>query len=202
MITVECSQNRKTGIGVANSYRGKQSCTPNCPMKKACYAKRGYTNLSFNRATNDKKDDAEQISEFITKLPPKTLVRMHVSGDFFNKGKVDRKYINALVSSLKKRSDVVSWSYTHGFKRMKNFSKGLKNFTLSASCQNIKEVKWAKKKGWDTVLIVPKDFKTNQYIEKERIIVCPSQLNSKTTCSLCQLCIKKNRKYVIAFKIH
>jgi len=202
MITVLKSRNAKTGK-VAASYRGKHSCPKTCAAYNSCYAKTGPVNIVFSRA-EESKDDAAKISEFIASLPANYKMRHHTAGDLLNaKQKPDMPYINSLIGALKARLDLITWGYTHAWKSFeRNPFKGIASVNFNASCDTFSEIKEAKQRGFDTVVIVPENATPGIY-EGERVIICPAQMGKgEVTCDKCQLCSKKDRAYSIGFRLH
>lgn len=203
VITTDKSRNSKTGP-VAATYRGKQTCPSDCPAFKACYAKGGYTNLAFDKASIKREiSDTVQFTKWIASLPFGQKIRHNVSGDFVkDNATLDRTYIRGFIRAMMKRPDLNSWGYTHAWKKFKSnvFSK-LNSANINASCDKISDIKSAKEKGFDTVVIMPQDAKTGMY-DGERIVICPNQTNEKVTCEKCMLCARKNRNFTIGFRIH
>ncbi len=203
MLTVNRSENNKTGK-ISATYRGKTTCPATCYAFKVCYAKTGVTNIAFMRAGLEKSiSDVCQFTEWIASLPIGQKIRHHVSGDFVkDNNKLDREYIKGFIKAMAKRSDLQSWGYTHAWKSFKtNIFKKLKSVTISASCDSISEIKTARDKGFDTVVIMPVNAKSGVY-NNERVIICPNQSNSKITCEKCMLCFKKNRNFTVGFHVH
>lgn len=201
MINVAVSRNAKTGV-VAASYRGKQSCPLTCQAYQSCYAKSGPTNIVFNRAGQD-ENDAISITTFIASLAKGWKMRHHVAGDLVNAAQeIDKPYLTALIEALKKRLDLVTWSYTHAWRLFEsNPFKGIVSVNFNASCDSITEIKEARAKGFDTVVIMPENAKSGAY-DGERIVICPAQVNKAITCDKCLLCFKKDRPYSVGFRLH
>lgn len=214
MLTTTHSENAKLG-SMAATYRGKQSCPVTCGAYKACYAKFGATNYQFARATQQGlKEDANKILQFIINLPLKHKIRHFVSGDLVNTlQKIDWGFVKALISGHSQRPDVTGFGYTHSWKKFRKNPFVNKNLTINASCDKPKEIEQAKKRGFDTVLIVPETVPHGKTVYNGVTgLVCPNQAAKKLikdgkkavniTCDNCMLCAKQNRDYTIFFWAH
>ena len=215
MLTTLRSLNRKLGA-MSSTYRSKDSCPVTCALYKVCYSKFGVGNIQFDRATRQGiKDDAKQIFEFITTMPLSQKIRHFVGGDFCRDGKnIDKKFVNSLIKAHGKRTDLQAFGYTHEWDKFKfNPFKAIKSLTFNASCETPEQVKAAKKKGFDTVMVVPQNTplgKSN--IGGVKVLICPNQTAKamadkghampEITCDKCMLCFKKNRDYTIGFLSH
>ena len=204
MLTVLKSENRKTGP-IATTYRGKQSCPTECPQFKTCYAKFGCTNIQFDLAGKKQIDrEAVLIGKFIRSLPPAHKLRHFVAGDLLKDGKIDRVFIKSMIRAHIRRQDLKGWGYTHAWARFKkNPFANIESLTISASCENGKQIKQARKKGFDTVITVPENTPSGLSIyQQEKILVCLSQVHEDITCEKCMICFKKNRTFSVAFRAH
>ena len=204
--TKDYSKDSKLGRGVWATYRGKQTCPADCALIKKCYAKKAHTNISFERATENYSNEGETIKAYITSRPKGDKIRHHVSGDFLIDDKADTEYINSVIEGHKKRPDLRGWTYTHAWKVLDNVFKGIKSLTVNASCDTVADIKIARAKGYDTVIVVPKDTAPVSTVDGEKIVICPNQVQAKRgvklACSDCMLCFKKDRNYTVGFRQH
>jgi len=214
MITVIKTENAKLG-NMGATYRGMQSCPSFCGAFEVCYAKFGAVRFQFSRATRKyRKQEGNKLIEWLKETPSNFVLRHLVSGDLTLKDKVDWHFVKSLIKAHKVRPDVIGFGYTHAWKLFKkNPFLGLKRLVFNASCDSVSEIKQAKKKGFDTVVIVPENVPHGYTDYKgERILICPNQAATKLikngkaclpiTCDKCMLCAKQNRNYTIAFWVH
>jgi hypothetical protein len=206
--TVTKSGNRKTG-NVSATYREVGStCPSSCSLLgNGCYAKLGLVGLQSMKSGIDDKD-AYYLTQFFQKAGPKGvpfkgLIRHHVSGDVFRNDAPDFEYITAMNEAHMSRPDVQGWGYTHGWKALQATDFYAKGLTMNASCETIEEVKEAKSKGWDTVMVVSSGETRTAWVEDGLpMVVCPQQYKERVTCTSCLMCVKKKRKYTIVFRAH
>lgn len=214
MLTTTRSGNAKLGL-MASTYRGKQTCPLTCAAYKACYSKFGHGNIQFDRATKQGiKEDAKQIFQFITTLPFMHKVRHFVAGDFTSDGKkLDKGFVQAMIKAHEKRPDIRAFGYTHAWRLFKKNPFKQASLTINASCETGKEVKAARAKGFDTVMIVPSNTPHGKSkVDGINVLVCPNQSSKAKieagmqvpliTCDNCMLCFKKNRDYTVGFLPH
>lgn len=202
------SKNSKLGSNVRATYR---EVGPTCPStcehlkSKSCYAMYAFVNIHAKKSGYH-PSDSEAIYDYLKGLPEGKAIRHHVSGDFLKPGDlIDDEYIDAVLKGHNERDDLEGWSYTHAWKRLDaNRMNGAKSLTVNASCDSEEEVFQALEAGWPVTTVVPEDHQGG-YISKEgksaRVVICPSQTND-LSCSECKLCWRKNRKAVVAFRVH
>ena len=213
MLTVLKSGNAKIGISSA-TYRGRQSCPSDCRLKllNLCYAENYPLGYQFSRAGVDFEQDASKVYSFIKNLPFARKVRHLVSGDLFTNDKLDWPFIKNLIKGHRERPDVIGWAYTHGFKRFRKNPFKLKNLVVNASCDFPSDVAKAKKRGFNTVLVVPETIPSGKSEYKGiKGLLCPAQTsdrlvkagktNIKVTCEKCLICAK-DRDLTIFFAVH
>ncbi len=202
MLTVTKSENRKLG-NCGATYRGKMTCPSDCPAFKACYGKAGFCNIQFENAGKEKeKSDTVQLVKWIASLAQGFKFRMHVTGDFLTDDVMDKTYIRGFMRAMFKRPDLKCWGYTHAWNRFKkNIFKKIASININASCDSISDIKAAKKKGFDTVIVMPVDAKSGVY-DGERIVICPAQTAQNMNCEKCMICFRKNRDFSIGFRAH
>lgn len=110
--------NSKTGT--PGTYRPVGPSCPSCPLEAGCYARFGPVGLHQGRAPIDPLASATAATiAMIAALRSRTAARLHVSGDFYEHGKLCAEYIDLLVecaSRVRRRFDfrgIIAWSYTH-----------------------------------------------------------------------------------------
>jgi hypothetical protein len=215
MIAIAKSENSKLGEGMGATYRSKDSCPKDCFFyNKLCYGKQGYTNIAFEKATKQgTKKDANEIYNFIKSLPIGKKLRHFVVGDLCADNKLDWNFIKAMIRGHTERPDVQAFGFTHAWRRFKANPFTQENLTINASAEKPEQIALAKKRGFDTVLVVPEGTPIGKSNYKGvDILVCPSQaseqlieqgkMKEKIVCSKCMLCAKKNRSRTIAFIAH
>lgn len=204
---VKSSSNSKLGKGVATSYRAVgQTCPSSCQhlQSNSCYAMFGFVALHQRKAGYG-KSDGEKAYDFIKSLPSGAVLRHHVSGDFFVDDKPDEDYIGNILKGHKERPDIAGWTYTHGWKQLNSKEMNSSNLAVNASCDNVPDLIKAISDGWPATITVSED--TDNHVinindEKIHIVICPQQQNSDVTCKDCGLCIRKDRKSVVGFRLH
>jgi len=210
------SGNKKTGpIPVSTSP--KETCPSACPLKKSgCYAASGALNIHWMRLTQ--KKTGEEWNSFLSKiksLRAGQLWRHNQAGDLAgDNNKIDRKKLRELTAANKNKRAIC---YTH---------KPVLNGQASASIvkSNREAVKEAVKNGFvinlsannlnhadkllelgiaPVVAIVPTEQKTNCLTPNgKRVVICPASVRENVNCSVCGLCARANREYVIGFPAH
>jgi hypothetical protein len=194
MQTITRQRNSKLGKGVMSTYRGKKTCPPDCPMFKACYAKCGPANLAFSKPMQ--KNEGDKLFAFMQSIPQGKTFRHHVTGDFGRNGKLDYEYIAAFILAHYSRPDVTAWTYTHFWRSFtKNPFQG-SNVNVNASCETLQDVKEAREKGFDAVLVTK-----SKEVPQGAILCRHAQSNGKVQCKDCLMCATKNHP-TIALPIH
>lgn len=198
------SSNKKLGKGVRATYR---EVGPTCPQdcqhlqSKSCYAMYAFVKIHADKSEYD-KNDANIIYSYLTNLPLKKKIRHHVSGDFMKPGdEIDNDYIDAVLAGHKLRPDLQGWTYTHVWKRLDSEEMNSeKSLTVNASCDTEDDVRKALSEGWPATMVVDEGFEGGR-IDETNVVVCPNQTHD-LSCADCMLCFRKNRKAVVAFRVH
>lgn len=205
------SSNSKVGpIPVSTS--AESTCPPACPLREGCYAKGGPLYIHWKKVSNGSR--GVPFSEFckeIKGLPKNQLWRHNQAGDLPGEGdKINNGQVYSLVQANKGKR---GFTYTH--KPVKDSPYAEENvevikfcndngFTVNLSANNLDEVDEYMALDIGPVVTVlpensPKNFTTKG---GNKVVVCPAQLNDKTSCNTCQLCQKKDRDYAIGFRSH
>ena len=206
-LTKRDSQNRKLGENVRATYRKVGStCPSDCRHLKnrSCYAMYGYVDISA-RKSDYSKSDGQMLKDYILDLPSGKLIRHHVSGDFMKPGGVvDDDYIDDMLEAHKERPDIKGWGYTHAWKDISPIKiNSVRGLTINASCDSMEDA-FEVSNEWPSVVTVGEDFKSKEVSlngDTKRVVVCPNQ-TSGLSCSDCRLCMKKDRKSIVAFRVH
>lgn len=181
-----------------------------CPGKtewcdKHCYAariERMYPNVKKAWAENfeiAKSDNfVKEMTEALKKIPKKyTVIRIHVSGDFFNE-----KYIRDWIEVIKAHPNLSFYAYTKAWRVPKMLDAledltNLLNMTLFASTDI------STKSGVGPIFMREAFAGDNKPIMKDRTFTkCPAQGNIAKTCDQCKLCSKASSAVNIFFKTH
>lgn len=191
LMVIPRSENRKLTdgrISVAATYR---AVGPTCPkdcgfLGKGCYAQRGPVHFQQARARG-RHDTLEAIAETDVKL-----VRHHVSGDLFRGDKLDIPYLESVIDFHRRNPSIQGWTYTHRWRDLHQAGyrpkKMPRNLAILASCDNVKQMREARRAGWPTARVAEE--------RADRLpgeAVCRYQLDG-TTCSRCKLCWEADPK--------
>ena len=174
------------------------TCPRSCPLIDACYAKQGRVNLHQRGASS--LDDGSIYRDWVRTLPQDAMVRLHVSGDIMRpdgSDTPDGPYLDAMAEAAEERPDVVAYGYTHAWRDVPS-SINRPNLVINASCDTAEDIEDARAAGWDVVTVVPS---TVQWRRRGDVVVCPQQ-TSGIPCDKCRLCMRPNRRLVVAFKAH
>jgi hypothetical protein len=208
------SKNEKTGP-IAVTTSSKYTCPDVCPLKKkGCYADSGPLQLHWELVTNQKRGVSfDYFLILLLKLKRFSELRYGQAGDLpkikDNTDTIDNDKLSRLTAVIKQRK-LKAYAYTH-FPVINHVAnqeaiKAANNngFTINLSANNISEV--------DSLLslnIAPVAVIMNQSAPKvsytdqgNKIVICPAQTNTKTTCMDCMLCQKNDRDFSIGFYPH
>lgn len=202
------SKNSKTGpIPVTVSNR--KTCPPSCPLlKEGCYAEGYYTQYHWDKVTNGERGtNWDDFINCIKSLPKRVLWRHNISGDLVGSNDViDAPALAQLVQVNKNKS---GFTYTHYPMTNNNNIQAVKmandgGFTVNLSANNIEQADYYKTLNVAPVVVVVSENcdKVTFTPNNNKIVICPAQTSDKVTCATCGLCQKKNRDYIIGFRVH
>ena len=208
------SANSKTGP-MAVSTTAKASCPDKCPLKKAgCFADGGPLQLHWEQVSQGKR--GVSFDDFLLQveaLPRGAEYRHNQAGDLppkeDEKDTIDAVKLAALAAVIRRRR-INGFTYTH-YPVIDNEinqdaikAANEQGFTINLSANNIREV--------DNLLalniapvavIMPLSAPKVSFTDKgNKIVICPAQTNTKTTCVDCMLCAKSDRAFSIGFYPH
>lgn len=202
------SSNSKTGA-IPVTVSNRKTCPPSCPLlKNGCYAEGYYTQLHWDKVTSGERGtNWNEFINSIKSLPKRILWRHNVSGDLVGANDViDATALAQLVQANKNKS---GFTYTHYPMTNNNNIQAVKNannggFTVNLSANNIEQADYYKTLNVAPVVVVVGEDcnKVTFTPNKNKIVVCPAQTSEKVTCSSCGLCQKKDRDYIIGFRVH
>lgn len=189
-----------------------QTCPSDCAFLRGghearCYATKGNVAIHMRRS-GWSENDGETVREFIAGLPRHHLLRHHVSGDLGRPGgAVDEAYVDGIVAGHKDNPGVKGWMYTHFHRQIDPARVNFPGLTTNASADTFEEAADARRRGWPTVVVLPKDehrrrFKVEVAGEILDVVRCPQQGNPAIGCATCRLCLRSDRALVVGFVQH
>ena len=166
-----------------------QTCPASCPYLGAgCYAEGGNVRMHQVRAS-DRCGPSVRAAAVAMVWAARTdrLARLHVSGDFLERGRIDRHYIDALIRigrwiQQQTGRTIVAWSYTHiGPERFERFRTEL----LGAGIV----VRYSDRTEGPGAVVWPHDDRAGIKVRFGKGAVrCPAQLSDSVSCDDCRLC--------------
>jgi hypothetical protein len=205
------SRNRKTGfIPVTTSEEA--SCPSSCPLKEKniCYAKKGKVKIIWQevkagiskRWNKPFKNDYDSLLKEIKKLPPGQLWRHNQAGDLAHTGNNESIDFDKLKQLVKANKGKNGFTYTHKTQLEENFQKikyaNNNGFTINLSANDLQHADELKKHNLPIATIVG-NKPVKQTPQGHRIRMCPNQVNEAVTCSVCLMCSKSKRNYIVGF---
>jgi hypothetical protein len=201
------SSNSKVGP-VPVSTSSNATCPSSCPLKNnGCYASSGALRFHWDKVSKGLR--GEDWKGFLAQI--KTLAygqfwRHNQAGDLPGVGnKIDTKKLAELVQANQGRK---GYTYTHKPATKENAEAikqaNEKGFTINLSANSLAQADELKALNIGPVVaIISSEFKGHkgETPKGNRFIVCPAQLNDKTTCATCQLC-QKQRGIIVGFLAH
>lgn len=202
------SRNKKTGV-MPTTMSSKNTCPSSCVLlKNGCYGSLGHTNIWWTRLNETGLNFSELVSG-IEKLPPTTIWRHNVVGDLIpttdNGTEICYESLDEIVKANNK-GNKKGFCFTH-HPLSENNVKAIRHandngFTVNHSTDNKNQaISEFKKYGIPTVTILESDAPQKQEIDGVKIIVCPEQTTG-IPCSVCRICTKSDRKFIIGFRAH
>jgi hypothetical protein len=205
------SRNRKTGfIPVTTSE--ENTCPSSCPLKEKniCYAKKGKVKIIWQEVKNGIskrwnkpfKNDYDSLLKEIKKLPPGQLWRHNQAGDLAHTGNNESIDFDKLKQLVKANKGKNGFTYTHKTQLEENFQKikyaNNNGFTINLSANDLQHADELKKHNLPIATIVG-NKPVKQTPQGHRIRMCPNQVNEAVTCSVCLMCSKSKRNYIVGF---
>lgn len=201
------SGNQKTGpIPVTTSSR--DTCPATCPFKgSGCYAESGPLALHWQKVSNAERGVSfAQHCADLASLPRQQLTRLNQAGDLpHTAGRISRRFIRGMVQACRK---IRAYTYTH---HSLNLGENLallrfanrNGLTVNVSTENEKAADSAIAAGLPAVLAVSSDESRNAWRTPagNLVMICPAQTRGKD-CASCELCHKRGKRVVIAFRAH
>ena len=172
------SGNSKTGP-IPVSTTESDTCPPNCGARDVCYAKGGPLNMHWMKVSDHVR--GAQWAEFITSISalPKKQVWRH---------NYTHKPLTATNVNLIKSANKAG-------------------FTISISCDNLKQVDKAMQTGLPVVTMAPIDAPRKLITAKGNVSIgCPAAYREEVNCSNCgqgkPLCGRADRPFAVHFPVH
>ena len=208
------SANSKTGP-MAVSTTAKSSCPDKCPLKKAgCFADGGPLQLHWEQVSQGNR--GVEFDDFLLQvaaLPRGAEYRHNQAGDLPPKENtvdtIDAVKLAALAAVIRRRR-IKGFTYTHypvidnEINQTAIKAANDDGFTINLSANNINEVDdlLALKIAPVAVIMPLSASKVSFTDQGNKIVICPAQTNTKTTCMDCMLCAKSDRSFSIGFYPH
>jgi hypothetical protein len=201
------SGNAKTGpIPVTTSSRA--TCSPSCPFfQNGCYADGGPLAIHWGKVTRAERgvSFADHCAD-LASLPRLQLTRLNQAGDLpHTAGRISRRFIRGMVQACRK---IRAYTYTHHSLSLgENLSllrfANRNGLTVNVSTETEKAADSAIAAGLPAVLAVTSDESRNAWRTPagNLVMVCPAQTRD-TDCASCELCQKRGKRVVIAFRAH
>lgn len=185
------------------------SCPDNCGAKnKFCYARFGPLFIHWmkvSEGTHKSQLTWYELLEKIVRLPKGMPWRHNQAGDLDHKnGKIDVKKLRELTEANKGKR---GYTYTHHYLDLHNLQAldeaNENGFTINYSLDFIKQVDDFKHCPLPLTVIIPEDSPKVQYTEGgQKIVKCPATWREDFSCSMCDLCMRPKRDFVIGFPVH
>lgn len=198
------SRNQKTGpIPVSTSC--KSTCPKSCALKNQCYAKFGPLNCHWSKISNGERGiDYKTFLRQIKNLPNNQLWRHNQAGDLIgeptNNEKICEKSLNLLIKANRGKRGFL---YTHKWKNFKNIrliqKANANGLTINFSANSLTEADFLVEYG-PTVVVLTENKNTTTP-KGRKVIVCPA-VNKDTNCSICKICSKADRNFIVGFPAH
>lgn len=179
------------------------TCPSSCPLLGTiCYAERMQVRYPSTRI-----GAIRNLRLGATCTDPGRPLRLHVGGDFFIDGKLDRKYLSDIAHLVRSRKGGKTYTYTHCFRdpvltrvvmRLKRFG-----LTVFASCHSPQDIREAVASGYRIALIANSAQEGLDALRLSGLkgIVCPEQLGTGLQCDRCGYCyLQKSQKHLILLK--
>lgn len=209
VLAVKKSQNSKTGP-VSVTYAPIQSCPETCPfLDSGCYAQHGHTGIHLRRmnknAVAKKKtrpiDIAREEARAIRELDSNSPLRLHIVGDC--KTPKAAQVVSSACKDYSERTGQKVWTYTHAWKEIPRSKWG--NVSVLASCETIKDAKYAMERGYAASIVRGKEF--GKPFDYEGVTMVPClEMTKGIACDKCRICMHDDKllesKKVICFFPH
>lgn len=208
------SSNSKTG-SMAVSTTAKASCPDKCPLKKAgCFADGGPLQLHWEQVSQGNR--GVEFDDFLLQvaaLPRGAEYRHNQAGDLppdeTKKDTIDAVKLAALAAVIRRRR-IKGFTYTHypvidnEVNQAAIKAANEQGFTINLSANNINEVDnlLALNIAPVAVIMPLSASKVSFTAAGNKVVICPAQTNTKTTCMDCMLCAKAARSFSIGFYPH
>jgi len=215
------TSNRKLGANVAKSISSRSTCPNTCGFfRNGCYGDQWPMALHWQAVSDGATTRDlpwEEHLQQISSLPAGRLFRVNQVGDLppFNNGQPNQPGFcaQALFDLALASRRLKAWLYSHHPLGVESISMirlvGKLGFSFNSSCQTEREADSKISQGVHCVITVPSTETRTHWRTaegKNRVQICPQQLNPAVTCATCRLCIHGGRESelprIIAFKAH
>lgn len=203
---VPLSKNAKIGIAAATYRPVGDTCPLDCFLlsmgpatektdHKKCYAQRHHVGIHARKSANDYHELDRVLSSGVS------LIRHHVSGDFFKNDQFDAEYFEYVVNFHRRNPRLHGYAYTHRIADILDygitFDSLPSNFTLMASLDPNNDTPELRARvhaaGFHYTRVHFGSVDESLAERKKNEVVCPNQLSrhygkTPVTCSQCKLC--------------
>lgn len=201
------SANKKLG-GIPASVSSKGTCPPNCALQgNGCYAESGPMSIHWVAVSNGTRGtDLDEFCAQIRTLPKYQMWRHNQAGDLpGTDGVLDTHAMHKLVSANRGRH---GFTYTHydplhpDNANLIEYANG-QGFTVNLSAETLEQADVFADAGVGPVVTLLPIDQTQPTVTPDgrHVIVCPASTGT-TTCALCGICAKSDRKAIVGFPAH
>ncbi|MFE1571565.1 hypothetical protein ACFIQG_07105 [Comamonas odontotermitis] len=195
----------------------RSTCPSACPLKgSGCYAESGPISWHWNKVSNDRGYDLDQLCAEIAALPKHQMWRWAQAGDLPGDGVLIDDV--ALAKIAKANTGRKGFGYTHYDPTIPHNAQAIAaanaaGFALSVSANGLEHAdQLAALKVAPVVTIMPEvtTEKISSTPGGEPIVICPASIRDQAekpaarniTCATCGLCQVGSRKSIVGFPAH
>lgn len=204
---VRLSANEKLG-GLPASTTSSSTCPHRCSLRNnGCYAEAGHSGINFRAVSEGKRGGTlDEFCAQVRLLPKFQLWRHNQAGDLpGDQVLIDQPALHKIVSANRGRH---GFTFTHYDPKIEGNAKAIdyanqQGFTVNLSAETLAEADEFVALGVaPVVVILPSDQTTTVKTPAgNTVMVCPATI-SNTTCSICAICAKPDRKFIVGFPAH
>jgi len=204
---VRLSANSKLG-GLPASTTSASTCPTRCSLRhNGCYAEAGHSGINFRAVSEGKRGGTlDEFCRQIKSLPRFSLWRHNQAGDLpGDQTLINHQEMHKIVSANRGRH---GFTFTHYDPKIQNNAQVIgyanaQGFTVNLSAETLAEADEFVALGVAPVVVILPIGQTSTMKTPagNTVMVCPATTSS-TTCALCAICAKPERKFIIGFPAH
>lgn len=201
------SANMKLG-GIPASVTSHSSCPDRCSLKSnGCYSEAGPLSWHWRRVSDGRRGtDLDDFCAQVKSLPKWSLWRHNQAGDLpGDQVLINHEDLHRIVQANRGR---LGFTFTHYDPALPHNASAIREaneqgFTVNLSAETLDEADAFFALGIaPVVVILPVDQTTTVKTPAgNTVMVCPATI-SNTTCAICAICAKPDRKFVVGFPAH